>query len=96
MTACLPTIVYMHMFDPDMTHGIGDVVCSRIAEIDHDTSIACWIAATILGLAPQRQMLPLMSSRISSGVFALPSAIRPTLSRSAQACNSRIGRRRGR
>ncbi len=40
--------------------------------------IACWIAATMLGYAPQRQMLPLISSRISSAVFALPSASSPT------------------
>jgi hypothetical protein len=32
----------------------------------------------MLGYAPQRQMLPLISSRISSAVLALLSAISPT------------------
>jgi hypothetical protein len=32
----------------------------------------------MLGYAPQRQMLPLINSRISSAVFALPSFIKPT------------------
>ena len=35
----------------------------------------------MLGYAPQRQMLPLISSRISSAVFALPSSISPTADR---------------
>jgi len=35
-------------------------------------------AATMPTYAPQRQMLPLISSRISSPVLALPSPIRPT------------------
>ena len=61
-----------------LPHRVGDVVGSCVLEIDHDFSIACWIAATMFGYAPQRQMLPLISSRISSAVFALPSAMSPT------------------
>ncbi len=51
----------------DLGHRVGDVVGPRVSEIYHCCPIACWIAATMLGYAPQRQMLPLMSSRISSG-----------------------------
>ena len=39
--------------------------------------ITCSMAATMLRYAPQRQMLPLINSRISSGVLARPSLIRP-------------------
>ena len=60
-----------------LAHGVGDIRRTRILEVDHDCPIACWIAATMLVYAPQRQMLPLISSRICSGVFALPSAISP-------------------
>src|SRR5260370_37798279 len=58
-----------------LAHRIGDVVRASVLEIDHDRPIACWIAATVLGYAPQRQILPLMSSRISPALFALPSAL---------------------
>jgi hypothetical protein len=58
-------------------HRFGDAVGTRILEADHSRPIACWIAATMLGYAPQRQMFPLINSRISSAVFALPSAIKP-------------------
>ena len=61
----------------NLAHRVGDVGGPGVLEIDHDCPIACWIAATMLGYAPQRQRLPLMSSRISSALFALPSAIRP-------------------
>src|SRR5262249_19083155 len=36
------------------------------------------LGARMFGYAPQRQMLPLISSRTSSAVFALPSRISPT------------------
>ena len=32
----------------DKTHRIRNVAGARIFEIDHDRSIACWIAATML------------------------------------------------
>ena len=80
----------------DLAHRVGDVGGPRILEIDHDCPIACWIAATMLGYAPQRQMLPLMSSRISSALFALPRRSGPRPSRSVPACSSRTGTRRGR
>ena len=73
---------------PAMNFAVGSPAICRTAsatslgpcvlEIDHDLSIACSIAATMFGYAPQRQMLPLISSRISSAVFALPSAMSPT------------------
>jgi hypothetical protein len=58
-------------------HRLGGAVGARILEVDHGCPIACWIAATMLGYAPQRQMFPLINSRISSAVLALPSAIKP-------------------
>ena len=67
-----------------------------VIEVDHDCLIACMIAATMLGFAPHRQILPLMSSRISSTFLALPSAIRPAAEQICSACNSRTGTRRGR
>ena len=34
----------------DLAHRVGDVGGARVLEIDHDlASIACWIAATMLG-----------------------------------------------
>ena len=41
----------------------------------------------MFGYAPHRQMLPLISSRIWSAVFALPSAIRPA---AEQICRTKI------
>src|SRR5262249_6050944 len=61
----------------DLAHRVPNVVGTRIMEVNHDRPITCSIAATMLVSAPQRQILPLMSSRISSAVFALPSAISP-------------------
>src|SRR5216683_557482 len=62
----------------NLAHGVGDVACARISEIVHrfaspDFPVALpdmtsWMAATMLGYAPQRQILPLISSRISSAV----------------------------
>src|SRR5947209_18514832 len=61
----------------DPSHRVRNVIGPCLLKADHACSIACWIAATMLGYAPHRQILPLMSSRISSALFALPSAIRP-------------------
>jgi len=33
----------------DLAHRVSEVVCPRVLEIDHDCSITCWIAATMLG-----------------------------------------------
>ena len=33
----------------NLPDGIGDVVCPRILKVDHDRTIACWIAATMFG-----------------------------------------------
>ena len=60
-----------------LAHGVGNIHRTRILKADHDCPIACWMAATMLVYAPQRQMLPLINSRICSGVFARPSAINP-------------------
>jgi hypothetical protein len=33
----------------DLLDGVGEVGCARILKLDHDRSIACWIAATMFG-----------------------------------------------
>ena len=66
------------------TQRVGDRACARVFEINHGRApfITCRIAATMFGYAPQRQRLPLISSRTSSLVFALPSASSPAAEQS--------------
>ena len=33
----------------NLSHGVGDVGCPRVLEVDHDRPITCWIAARMLG-----------------------------------------------
>src|SRR3954453_5694400 len=66
----------------DLSESVADIGRLGKLKVDHGllliAAMACWIAATILGYAPQRQILPLISSRISSSVCARPSLIRAT------------------
>src|SRR3984893_17903244 len=69
----------------DLAHRIGDVIRPTVAEIVHGARSLCpalpnitsLMAATMSVRAPQRQIFPLISSRISSAVRALPSAMSP-------------------
>ena len=53
---------------------VGADVCQRGRRHSSSSAATSRIAATIFGYAPQRQMLPLMNSRISSSDRARPSA----------------------
>ena len=44
-----PAMNFARRIGGDLAHRVGDVGGARILEIDHDCSIACWIAATMLG-----------------------------------------------
>jgi hypothetical protein len=56
-----------------LRHGLWYKKRGHASELRFALCSACLIAATMFGYAPQRHMLPLISSRISSVVWALPS-----------------------
>ena len=68
----------------DLAHGGRHVAGPGVGKGVHRPAplspacITCSMAATMFGYAPHRQRLPLISSRMSSAVFARPSVIKPT------------------